>query len=260
MMSSRKLAIFFRRTSLERVGKTTLDGAKSNDDVVARADRFGCFARILISQRVDADVGMFRLNRLSNGVDELQQRTCRAAFRVINRLALLTLAIIEGVVLRDADDRGLRVFLDPLPHALDGHLQHVRVGKTTLDIAAFAFAIDEREILRVIFVKVRWHQIVEGVDERMVDGEGTAVFLRQAVMLAVEVMSGGKISIVHRFAPVNVSVLERGHARLVQCGQFDAILARDDFQLRREPAHAKFFFEQRINAIQCAARSASSDD
>src|SRR5690242_9852383 len=114
---------------------------------------------------------MFRLNRLSNGVDEFQERTCRAAFRVINRLAPITLAIREAVVLRDTYDRGFRMFLDPGSHARDGDFQHVRVGETTLDRIAFPFAIDEREILRVIFEKSRWDQSVKGMDEWIEDSE-----------------------------------------------------------------------------------------
>ena len=56
---------------------------------------------------------MVLFNRLGDRVDKLEKRTRRTALQVINRLAWLALAIVESVVLRDADDRGWRDGADP---------------------------------------------------------------------------------------------------------------------------------------------------
>ena len=204
--------------------------------------------------------GMILLDGFGNRVHELEQRRRRAAFRVVQPLALFAPAVLDRVILRDADNGRFRMFFDPLLHARDRKLQHVGIGQAALDVAAFALAVDEREILWVLLVQVRRNQGIEAVNEGKINSEGAPVLFRQAIMLAVEAMAGGEIRVAHHFPPEVVAVLQRRDSRFRPFGQPYAVKLGHDFDFRREPAHAELFFQKRIDAVQRAARPAAGDD
>ena len=79
-------------------------------------------------------------------------------------------------------------------------------------------------------------------------------------MLAVDAVPRGEIRVVHHFAPKDVAVFQRGDFGLVQLRQFNAVELGNGFHVRCKPAHAEFFFEQRIDTVQRAARPAAGDD
>src|SRR5262249_22287259 len=120
-----ELLILRRGTTFQRMREATFDRTKAHDDVLSWADGLGRLARVLIGQRVYADIVMVLLNRLGHSIHEFQQRTCRTAFRVINGFALVTLTIFDHVILRYADDSRIRMLFDPLLDTPDGNLQHI---------------------------------------------------------------------------------------------------------------------------------------
>ena len=88
-----------RRTRLQRMRKATLNRTQTHDHVVARAQRLRRLAAVLIGERINAHVRIVALDVLGNCIHESQEGRRRTALRVVQRLALRALAIIERVVL-----------------------------------------------------------------------------------------------------------------------------------------------------------------
>ena len=81
----------------------------------------------MIGESVDTDVGIIWFDFLRDGVDKLEQRGSWTSFGIVQSLACIAPAIVDAVILRNRDDRGFGMFLQPLAHAFDRNLEDVRI-------------------------------------------------------------------------------------------------------------------------------------
>jgi len=124
--------------------------------------------------------------------------------------AVVALAVVDGVILGDAEDIRLGMVPDPLPHPVGGQAQDIRVGQTTLHVTAFALPVDEREIFGVFLVCILGNEGVEAVHEGIVDHGGAPVLFLQAMVRPVQPVSRGKIAVTHHLGPEHFPVFKAG--------------------------------------------------
>ena len=167
------------------MSEAAFNRTQPDDDIGMRAQCFRRFTSVLIGQGIDADVGKVGLDIAGDGIDKIEQGSGGAAFPIVQRFTGIAHAPFQNVVLRNADDGGLRMVLDPLANGCDGQLAQVGIGKAALHVAIDAFAIDEREIFRVLFEKLPRNEVVETVNEGMINRKPAAVFIGQFVMLSI---------------------------------------------------------------------------
>src|SRR5215510_10468268 len=101
---------------IQRLAEIALDRAKPHDDIRTWPQCLRGTARVLISQRINSDVGEFRANLFRDVVDEVQHRAGMTALPIIDRPALRTFARPLPIVLRNRDDAGSRSVQESLTH------------------------------------------------------------------------------------------------------------------------------------------------
>ena len=104
---------------VQRRRKVALDGTEADDHVRQRLDGLGRLAGVLVGERVDGDVRKLLPDPLGHVVHERKHGAGVAPLPVVDRLAVVALARVEAVVLREREDGRIGRGFDPLADALD---------------------------------------------------------------------------------------------------------------------------------------------
>ena len=142
---------------VQPVREAAFDGAEPHDHVVGGLHEFWRLPRVLIGQRVDFHCRKFLFDFRRDGVHEMEQGACLAAFLLRERRAVFAFAVVPPVVLRDAD--GERQFLrmaEPIQNCLCRNAFHIRISQTKLRAIKQPFPFYQRIIFgmrRAVFGK-----------------------------------------------------------------------------------------------------------
>ena len=199
----------------QRLAEGTLDAAQLDDDIVPRLGDLRGLARVLIGQRADRDVRELLLDVGGDRVDEPQHQSGGAAFFLLDRGAVLALAVADPVVLRDRGDGRRRIVPQPLLEVLDQFLTHLLVRQAQLRVLGRSLAVDLAEPLGVLReVLLRRDQRIERVHESFIDVLAAVLGL-QPMSLAVALVARRPVA-VEGIEPEGRAILQRRHVPDVQ--------------------------------------------
>src|SRR5208337_1007858 len=215
--------------------------------------------RVPISQGIDQLVGMGLTHLRGDGIDEPQDRSgVRAAFFLLDALAIFTLAPTPSVILRDGKNTCLGMLVDPFQDRLNGQPQYVGVGQTKLRIVAPPLAVDQRIVFGMILKVLLWGKYgVKGMDERIVADlapGGCIEFLERTVHLIAS-----RPVFVRGFGKEGLAIFEGRLLPLIQGLDDQRGPFRNDADLGGEPAAAQPL-QKRVDPIHRPAWFASGDD
>ena len=89
---------------VEWMCEVAVEGAKTNANVLGRLCYLGSGLRVVVSKRVDNNVGVILCNIICNCIDKAKERACGAALFGINGYAVRAGATRIGIVLRNREN------------------------------------------------------------------------------------------------------------------------------------------------------------
>ena len=238
------------------MGEATFNAAQAHDDIVARADRRGRLAGVLIRQRADKFVRELRFNRGGDLVDEPDDRAGFAALAPGDGLAGFACTRAVPVVLRNVVDAVIRIFPHDLAKAFGQEAQHVRVGKTQLRPLVRALALDEAVILRMGLEEF-------GRRQERKERVNAPIALQPTALLAPAHRAIDPIARrpdgVERLEIKIVADAQTRLLRPLQIHETPRVALWRHGNLRRVPAHAQFVLEEGHHSIHCAPLPSAVD-